>query len=149
GRGVIGESGHRPEGEGRMGEGGPIRRGRRLLGGGGHDPEQIKTALAVQLAAAPPQPRPGEPTTFTLTLINAGAGHKLPTGDPDRYFTVEFRVVDGSGRVVKDQADSMGRWILSQPVIVELYDNRLPPLASRDYRFTYRMPGSSDVIAGL
>src|SRR3989442_3411023 len=43
----------------------------------------------------------------------------------------------------------MGRWILWQPVIVELYDNRLPPLASRDYRFTYRMPESSDVIVGL
>ena len=34
-------------------------------------------------------------------------------------------------------------------MIVELYDNRLPPLASRDYRFTYRMPESSDALAGL
>ena len=148
-RGLICQSCHMPEIERPMAEGGPIRRGRQHLWRGGHDPEQIKSALAVQLAADPPQPHPGGPTTFTLTLINAGAGHKLPTGDPDRYFTVEFRVVDGSGRVVKDQADSMGRWILWQPVIVELYDNRLPPLASRDYRFTYRMPGSSDVIAGL
>ena len=148
-RGLICQSCHMPEIERPMAEGGPIRRGRQHLWRGGHDPEQIKSALAVQLAADPPQPHPGGPTTFTLTLINAGAGHKLPTGDPDRYFTVEFRVVDGDGRVVKDQADSMGRWILWQPVIVELYDNRLPPLASRDYRFTYRMPGSSDVIAGL
>jgi len=148
-RGLICQSCHMPEIERPMAEGGPIRLGRQHLWRGGHDPEQIKSALAVQLAADPPQPHPGRPTTFTLTLINAGAGHKLPTGDPDRYFTVEFRVVDGSGRVVKDQADSMGRWILWQPVIVELYDNRLPPLASRDYRFTYRMPGSSDVIAGL
>jgi hypothetical protein len=55
---------------------------------------------------------------------------------------VEFRVLDRNGRVVKEQTDSMGRWILWQPVIVDLYDNRLPPLASRDYRFSYRMPES-------
>ena len=141
-RGLICQSCHMPEVERPMAEGGPIRRGRKHLWRGGHDPEQIKSALAVQLAVDPPQPRPGASVFFTLTLINAGAGHKLPTGDPDRYFTVEFRVVDKTGRVLKDQTDSMGRWILWQPVIVDLYDNRLPPLASRDYQFTYRLPES-------
>ncbi len=34
----------------------------------------------------------------------------------------------------------MGRWILWQPAIVELYDNRLLPLASHEYRFAYRLP---------
>jgi hypothetical protein len=131
-----------PEVERPMAEGGPIRRGRKHLWRGGHDPEQIKSALAVQLSVDPPQPRPGGPATFTLTLINAGAGHKLPTGDPDRFFTVEFRVVDQAGLVVKEQTDSMGRWILWQPVIADLYDNRLPPLASRDYPFRYRLPES-------
>ncbi len=143
-RGLICQSCHMPEIERPTAEGGPIRRGRQHLWRGGHDPEQIKSALAVQLAANPTQPRPGVPATFTLTLINAGAGHKLPTGDPDRYFTVEFRVVDGAGRVVKEQADSMGRWILWQPVILELYDNRLPPLASRDYQFKFPMPESPE-----
>lgn len=141
-RGMICQSCHMPEVERPMADGGPIRKGRKHLWRGGHDPEQIKSALAVQLAADPPELKPGTPATFTLTLINAGAGHKLPTGDPDRYFTVEFRVLDRSGRVVKEQTDSMGRWILWQPVIVDLYDNRLPPLASRDYRFSYRVPES-------
>ena len=141
-RGLICQSCHMPEVERPMAQGGPIRRGRKHFWRGGHDPEQIKSALAVQLAVDPPQPRPGASATVTLTLINAGAGHKLPTGDPDRYFTVEFKVVDKTGRVLADQTDSMGRWILWQPVIVDLYDNRLPPLASRDYRFRYRLPES-------
>jgi hypothetical protein len=38
----------------------------------------------------------------------------------------------------------MGRWILWQPAIVELYDNRLLPLASREYQFTYRLPDKTD-----
>ncbi len=145
-RGLICQSCHMPEVERPMADGGPIRLGRKHLWRGGHDPEQIKSALAVQLAVDPPELRPGAPVTFTLTVINAGAGHKLPTGDPDRYFTVEFRVLDRNGRVVKEQTDSMGRWILWQPVIVDLYDNRLPPLAGRDYRFSYRLP---DPVEGL
>ena len=38
----------------------------------------------------------------------------------------------------------MGRWILWQPAIVELYDNRLLPLASRNYTFTYHLPRQMD-----
>jgi len=148
-RNLICQSCHMPEVERPMAEGGPIRLGRKHLWRGGHDPEQIKSALAVQLTADPPEILPGLPVTFTLTVINAGAGHKLPTGDPDRYFTVEFRVLDRTGRVVKEQTHSMGRWIMWQPVIVDLYDNRLPPLAGRDYRFSYRLPDSQDLIAGL
>ena len=34
----------------------------------------------------------------------------------------------------------MGRWIMWQPTIVELYDNSLLPLGSRDYRSAYWMP---------
>jgi hypothetical protein len=145
-RNLICQSCHMPEVERPMAEGGPIRLGRKHLWRGGHDPEQIKSALAIQLAADPPELLPGLPVTFTLTVINAGAGHKLPTGDPDRYFTVEFRVLDRNGRVVKEQTHSMGRWIMWQPVIVDLYDNRLPPLAGRDYRFSYRLP---DSVEGL
>jgi hypothetical protein len=141
-RGMICQSCHMPEVQRPMADGGPIRQGRRHLWRGGHDPEQIKSALAVQLTADPPALRPGQDTNFTLTLINAGAGHKLPTGDPDRYFTVEFRMLSKEGRILKQQKDTMGRWILWQPVILELYDNRLPSLASRDYRFRYRLPAS-------
>jgi hypothetical protein len=38
----------------------------------------------------------------------------------------------------------MGRWILWQPAILELYDNRLLPLASREYNFAYRIPPQSE-----
>ncbi len=121
-------------------EGGPIRQGRRHLWRGGHDPEMIKRAVAIQVKSDNPNPGPGQEVNFTLTLINAGAGHKIPTGDPDRHFTVEFRVKDPNGKVISEHEETMGRWILWQPVILELYDNRLLPLASRDYQFSYEIP---------
>ena len=139
-RGLICQSCHMPEVTRPVVEGGPIRRGRRHLWRGGHDPDMIKRAVAIQVQADPLDPKPGEPVQFTLTLINAGAGHKIPTGDPDRYFTVEFQVRNQRGEVLQQQSNTMGRWILWQPVILEVYDNRLLPLASRDYSFTYRLP---------
>jgi hypothetical protein len=145
-RGFICQTCHMPEVERPMARGGPIRQGRRHLWRGGHDPEMIKQAVVVQVKADPPAPKPGERVTFTATLINAGAGHKIPTGDPDRHFTIEFLVQDRDGRTLSHQTATMGRWILWQPVVVEVYDNRLLPLASREYTFSYRMP---EQAAGL
>jgi hypothetical protein len=143
-RGFICQSCHMPEIQRPVATDGPIRQGRQHLWRGGHDPEMIKRAVAIQVVANPAEPKPGEEVQVTLTLINAGAGHKLPTGDPDRHFTVEFTVEDSNQQTLESQKDTMGRWIMWQPAIVELYDNRLMPLASRDYTFTYRLPKDSE-----
>jgi hypothetical protein len=143
-RGFICQSCHMPEIQRPVATDGPIRQGRQHLWRGGHDPEMIKRAVAIQVVANPSEPKPGEKVEMTLTLINAGAGHKLPTGDPDRHFTVEFMVEDRNQQTLERQKDTMGRWIMWQPAIVELYDNRLMPLASRDYTFTYRLPEDVD-----
>lgn len=146
-KGHICQTCHMPEVSRPVAKGGPIRQGRKHLWRGGHDPEMIKRAVAIQVQADPPNPQPGDTVNITLTLINAGAGHKIPTGDPDRHFTVEFYVKDKAGKVLKEQTETMGRWILWQPVIVELYDNRLLPLASRDYKFSYQIPrGRKDLV---
>jgi hypothetical protein len=143
-KGFICQSCHMPEIERPVAVGGPIRQGRQHLWRGGHDPDMIKRAVAVQVRADPVVPKPGEQVRFTLTLINAGAGHKIPTGDPDRHVTVEFLVQDRDGHVLDRRSETMGRWILWQPVVLEVYDNRLLPLASREYRFTYRLPAQTE-----
>ena len=83
-RGFICQSCHMPEIDRPVAENSPIRRGRQHLWRGGHDPDMVKRAVAIQVRADPPAPKPGEQVTVTLTLMNAGAGHKIPTGDPDR-----------------------------------------------------------------
>jgi hypothetical protein len=139
-RGFICQSCHMPEIDRPVATGGPIRQGRQHLWRGGHDPEMVKRAVGIKVVAEPLEPKPGDKVRVTLTLTNAGAGHKLPTGDPDRHFTVEFAVEDQNRKVLESQSDTMGRWIMWQPAIVELYDNRLMPQASRDYTFSYQLP---------
>ena len=143
-RGFICQSCHMPEIDRPVAINGPIRRGRRHLWRGGHDPEMVKRAIGVQVSSDATSPKPGERVTFTLTLVNAGAGHKIPTGDPDRHFTIEFMVEDSEGTILDQQTSTMGRWIMWQPAIVELYDNRLLPLASREYQFTYTLPDKTE-----
>lgn len=139
-RGYICQTCHMPEITRPVAEGGPIRYGRQHLWRGGHDPEMIKRAVVIHVEANSTSPEPGETVSFSLTLINAGAGHKIPTGDPDRHFTVEFLVRDRDNHILRHQLETMGRWILWQPVILEVYDNRLLPLASRKYEFSFELP---------
>lgn len=139
-RGFICQSCHMPEIDRPVATNGPIRRGRQHLWRGGHDPDMVKQAITVEVKADAVEPGPRADLGFTLTLLNAGAGHKIPTGDPDRHFTVEFEVRDAAQHVLARQGHTIGRWIQWQPAIIEWYDNRLMPLASRDYRFTYRLP---------
>lgn len=145
-REFICQSCHMPEIERPVATGGPLRKGRQHLWRGGHDPAMVKQAVDIKVVAEPVEPKPGDKVRVTLTLINAGAGHKLPTGDPDRHFTVEFAVEDQSRKVLESRQETMGRWILWQPAIIELHDNRLMPLASREYTFIYQLPKD---VAGL
>lgn len=147
-QGYICQTCHMPEIERPVAKGGPVRKGRQHLWRGGHDPEQLKRAITVQLRSDTPDLNPDSMADFTLTLTNSGAGHYLPTGDPDRYFTIDLEILNGNGEVLKGRSDEMGRWIIWQPVIVEVHDNRLEPLASRDYTLRYRLPASLEAFRG-
>ena len=142
--GMICQDCHMPAVDRPLVPGGPVRSTRKHLWKGGHFPEMIKQAVTVQVTAGQTSYQAGEWAEFNLNLLNSGAGHKLPTGDPDRYFTITFEVVDGSGKVLKRQQDVMGRWIIWWPLIIEVYENRLTPLTSRDYTFRYRLPDNPE-----
>jgi hypothetical protein len=131
---------HMPEVVRPVAVGGPVREGHRHLWRGGHDPDMIKRAVSVEVVANPPEFKFGERVTFNLMFKNSGAGHKIPTGDPDRYFTISFTVRDPQGKVVSSQSHTIGRWILWKPVILELYDNRISPEQARNYSFSARIP---------
>jgi len=147
--GYICQTCHMPEVERPVATGGPMRKGRRHLWRGGHDPEQVKKALTVHLKSDHSIINPGEPVRFTLTLTNSGAGHNIPTGDPDRYFTIEFQILNQEGKILKEESHTIGRWIIWQPVIWEVYGNRLKPLENRDFSFQYRLSDSVREASGL
>ncbi|MBI5135915.1 MAG: hypothetical protein HZA24_01120 [Nitrospirae bacterium] len=115
--------------------GGPERDTRRHLWRGGHFPDMLNQALEVKLSGPDGGFQAGDDATFGLRLTNGGAGHKIPTGDPDRHFTITFEEMQ-DGKVVESKRHTIGRWLIWKPVIIELYENRIPPTEFRDYRYT-------------
>jgi len=114
------------------------RPGRQHLFRGGHDPEMVKSALSVSHV----EETGPEGTRFILTLTNTGADHYLPTGTPDRHLTLELKLFDRRGELLKEEKHTMKRHILWRPFIVELADTRLPPDEPRE--FTFDVPRNPD-----
>ncbi|MBI1820346.1 MAG: hypothetical protein HY036_03215 [Nitrospirae bacterium] len=145
-KGMICQDCHMPKIERPLVTGGPVREVRRHLWWGGHQPAMLHRALQVDLKASQAEYRPGETALYILTLNNGGAGHKLPTGDPDRYFTIEFNVMNSAGKVIQHTSKTIGRWLIWKPVIFEYYDNRLNPLEKRDFFFSYPVPSGGEKL---
>jgi hypothetical protein len=142
-KGMICQDCHMPEIERALVPGGPVRKARQHLWWGGHQPKMLQRALQVELKSDRMAYAPGEKARYVLTLTNGGAGHKLPTGDPDRYFTIEFSLVNEKGKVLQHSSKTIGRWLIWKPVIFEYYDNRLAPLEKRDFSFSYFIPSGA------
>ena len=135
----IGESGRKPDCVGchlprvtrPVVPGGVARTGGRHLFRGGHHPPTVASALTVSHR----RERDGAGERFVVTLTNSGAGHYLPTGTPDRHLSLVFRLLDARGGVLREERHIMKRTILWRPVIVDLWDTRLPADVPRDFVF--------------
>lgn len=126
---------HMPLVERPLVEGGEARTVRRHLWRGGHDPTMVSRALEVRFEEEPEQS--ADERSFMLTLTNVGAAHYLPTGTPDRFLSVDLRVLDSNGSVLKEQHHTLKRTVMWRPFIVDLWDTRLPRGQPRTYRITF------------
>jgi len=90
---------------------------------GGHHPPTVSQALKVEHSVGE---RRGT-RIYIFILTNIGAAHYLPTGTPDRHLTLEFRLFDKEGGVIREETHTLRRYILWRPFIVDLRDTRLEP----------------------
>ena len=133
---------HMPLAERPLVEGGEVRVTRRHWWRGGHDPATVKSALDIQFEeiSAPSENQ----RRFSLTLTNAGSAHYVPTGLPDRHFSLSLRLLDADGEIVKERSRILKRTILWRPFIIDLRDTRLSPGEPRRYTIDMNAaPGTS------
>jgi len=75
------------------------------------------------------------PDALSLTLTNARAGHRLPTGDPERWVLVELSWTDRFGEQLGETwQHRIGQTWEWWPEPKKLADNRLAPRESRTMR---------------
>lgn len=122
---------HRP-----LAKGSPARTVRMHNWQGGYSKQQLQKAFAFSARR--------EGKRIRVTISNSGAGHKVPTGDPDQYIELDFIWIaqGGAEKIVKHY--KFKRQIVWQPVMFELYDNRLA--AGESDSFVFSADGAGELV---
>ena len=75
---------------------------------------------------------------YHLKLKNEFAGHRVPSGDPERFFSILFELRDEKGKVVAQKTDRIGETWEWWPAAKKLADNNLNPNEERTFTFAYK-----------
>jgi len=79
-----------------------------------------------------------ENVVFNLKIINEFAGHKLPTGDPERYYNISFILKNEENKVVSTTTKRIGEQWEWYPEAKKIADNNLLPREERIFTFSYQ-----------
>ena len=99
----------------------------------------FKTSLEVKLNPLKPSYAPGEKAEVQVLVKNAHAGHKVPTGDPERFFTIQMECLSPNG-VLETKTERIGQQWVWHPEAKKIGENRLKPLEERAYSLVCALP---------
>ncbi len=131
--------------------GGPVRETRRHLWPGSLIPKDDAPPEELALFDSwepgvearlelPEQAAPGQTVQAVVHLGNVRAGHRVPTGDPERYLWLEAQVAAPDGRGLAGLEVRIGQRWLWWPVATKLDDDRLLPGEERSWELPFVMP---------
>lgn len=103
---------------------------------GGRDPKAIARAVTLSVRVQKPRFERGETVRATAEIMNTGAGHAVPTGDPNHRVEIRFELLGPDGELAMDSAPVvvwLRREVGDAPPFAELRDDRLQPGASRTF----------------
>jgi adenine-specific DNA methylase len=80
---------------------------------------------------------------YHLKLKNEFAGHRVPSGDPERFFSISFELRDEKGKVVAQKTDRIGETWEWWPAAKKLADNNLNPNEERTFDFCIQAPSKA------
>ena len=104
-----------------------------------------KPGVALE-AALPADVTPGQALTVDLHLKHQIAGHRVPTGDPERFLQLEAEAVDASGHVIAHVSHRVGQTWTWWPKAVRTGDNRLNPGEDRVIPLTFVRPDGAVTV---
>jgi hypothetical protein len=122
---------------------------------GGHSVAELNRALLAQVQAE----RRAGVVDVTVTVINRGAGHKVPTGSPLRAIVMVVEADNSAGArqtatrtFGRNVVDAAGQELTDDAAVFlraarTVSDNRLAPGERRTERFSFTMPATAPVRA--
>jgi len=73
--------------------------------------------------------------SFDFKAKNEHAGHRVPTGDPERFIIIDFKILNSKGEEVAHKEERIGEKWQWHPEAKKLSDNNFDPLEERVYQF--------------
>jgi hypothetical protein len=160
-RGETCQTCHMPEVERRLAKGYPVRKTRRHWFGGSLIPKHPKfkkelepllevypDGVELSWVDLPAQVAPGAEFALTFAAANRHAGHKVPTGDPERFLTFRAEVRDAGGKLLAQREERIGSVYEWDPV-KKVSDNRISPGERREYSLRVRAPAAGPLRVSL
>ncbi len=98
----------------------------RMLNGLAFYPSVIKSNYSVN-----------DSLNFRFKVKNEFAGHRVPTGDPERFIIFSFQLSDIEGNLLAKKEERIGEQWEWYPAAKKLKDNNLNPLEERTFTFSY------------
>lgn len=76
----------------------------------------------------------GDSLSLSVTVVNARAGHRLPSGDPERFYLINMKFYSPAGDLVHQTQNRIGERWQWYPEAKKLSDNNLNIGESRRYK---------------
>lgn len=86
---------------------------------------------------------------FTYKVKNAHAGHRVPTGNPDRFVLIEFVLMNSQGDTLNYQSERIGEVWKWYPSAKKISDNNLNPLEERAYDLDWKLKQKGNLILNI
>ncbi len=84
------------------------------------------------------RPSDDDSVRFILCVENSRAGHKVPTGDPERFIRIKSIITKGEKDTVFSKSYRIGEHWQWHPKALKLSDNNMMPGEGRAYKFAFR-----------
>jgi nitrate reductase cytochrome c-type subunit len=76
-----------------------------------------------------------EKFSFNLKVKNEFAGHRVPSGDPERFILIKFQILDKENKIIEENINRIGEKWEWYPVAKKISDNNMNPGEIRDFLF--------------
>jgi Cytochrome c554 and c-prime len=107
--------------------------------------------LKVTFGTMPSKFNKGDSLKINLSLKNEYAGHRVPSGDPERFWNIVFELKDSNGTTINSQKHRIGEVWQWYPTAKKISDNNMNPGETRNYLFNYKAlkPGKYKLVAAV
>lgn len=99
---------------------------------------KIKNGLAIYPSFLKKSYSVNDSILFNLRVKNEFAGHKVPTGDPERFILIQFLLKNESGVLRASKTERIGEQWEWYPAAKKISDNNLLPNEERIFSFKYK-----------